>query len=144
MSAAVLDGYIYAIGGYDGRWRMRSTEKFDATRNQWTKVANMHHRRSDAGAAAMAGTTQQRIQGAGARDLPKHLNFNSLDPPVLHCTHTKFFHVEFRRMKRDPDPPKKDLPDFECLRFRRQPKPKSGPYPVLRQRTQPQRKNNFV
>ena len=51
----MLDGSIYAIGGYDGRWRMRSTERYDPEGNQWNKVSSLHNRRSDAGAAAMSG-----------------------------------------------------------------------------------------
>ena len=55
MSATVLDRYIYAIGGYDGRLRMRSTERYDSRANQWNQVASMLDRRSDAGASAMRG-----------------------------------------------------------------------------------------
>ncbi len=55
VTAAVLDNHVYAIGGYDGRWRMRSTERYNPEFNQWTKLADMNNRRSDAGADSLAG-----------------------------------------------------------------------------------------
>ena len=73
MSATVLNRYIYAIGGYDGRLRMRSTERYDSSINQWNQVASMQDRRSDAGASAMGGMVMLH------------------DPPPHKQAHTKSF-----------------------------------------------------
>lgn len=62
VSVALLNGYIYACGGFEGpprsqgdnlvTPRLRSVERFEPRANQWTKMAAMKERRSDAGAAA--------------------------------------------------------------------------------------------
>ncbi len=38
---ATLDGYIYAVGGYDGRSRIDTVEKYNLVENKWTFVASM-------------------------------------------------------------------------------------------------------
>ncbi len=55
ISVAVLDGFIYAIGGFDGHGRLKSTERYDADTNQWTLTASMNERRSDASATSLQG-----------------------------------------------------------------------------------------
>lgn len=55
MSAVEIGGTIYACGGYDGRQRHNSAEKYDQKRNQWTLVKPMYHQRSDAGATCLKG-----------------------------------------------------------------------------------------
>ena len=55
VSCAVMAGQVYACGGYDGRWRMRSVEKYHPESNQWSKLTDMHQRRSDASADSLAG-----------------------------------------------------------------------------------------
>lgn len=55
VSVALLDGVIYAMGGFDGHHRLSSAEKYDCERNQWTMIAPMHSQRSDACAAVLNG-----------------------------------------------------------------------------------------
>ncbi|XP_049266811.1 kelch-like protein 10 [Rhipicephalus sanguineus] len=55
VSVAVLQGQIYAMGGFDGRSRTRTVERYDIKTNQWSMVADMIEVRSDASAAAAHG-----------------------------------------------------------------------------------------
>lgn len=55
VSVAILDGYIYALGGFDGRIRQRSAERFYPSSNQWTLIQPMLCPRSDGGAATVSG-----------------------------------------------------------------------------------------
>ena len=55
VCAAVLDGLIYAIGGFDGVNRHKSAECYAPQDNQWTFIADMQSVRSDAGACALNG-----------------------------------------------------------------------------------------
>lgn len=48
-----LGGKIYALGGYNGRTRMSSGERYEPQRNQWEMIPPMHRQRSDASAAAL-------------------------------------------------------------------------------------------
>ena len=57
VSVAVIGETIYACGGFDGVQRHNSAEKYDLARNQWTLVKPMFHKRSDAGAACLRGST---------------------------------------------------------------------------------------
>jgi len=55
VSAVEIAGTIYACGGYDGRQRHNSTERYDREKNQWTTVRPMFYQRSDAGSATVGG-----------------------------------------------------------------------------------------
>lgn len=55
VSVAVLDGIIYALGGYDGLNRLNSAERYDPKTNQWTMIPPMKTQRSDAHACALGG-----------------------------------------------------------------------------------------
>lgn len=44
---------IYAMGGYNGRIRMNSVERYDPDANQWELISPMLRQRSDASAAAL-------------------------------------------------------------------------------------------
>lgn len=49
----LLGGKIYALGGYNGRTRLSSGERYEPQRNQWEMIPPMHRQRSDASAAAL-------------------------------------------------------------------------------------------
>jgi len=49
-ASAIHSNHIYAIGGYNGAWRVDTVERYDIDLNQWSSVACMHERRSGAGA----------------------------------------------------------------------------------------------
>lgn len=53
VSVVLLDGIIYAMGGFDGHHRLNTAEKYDFERNQWTMIAPMASQRSDACAAVL-------------------------------------------------------------------------------------------
>lgn len=65
VSVALRDGLIYAMGGFEGpprtpnggisSPRLRSAERFDPRANQWTRLASMRERRSDASATNFQG-----------------------------------------------------------------------------------------
>ena len=55
ISVAVLDGLIYAIGGFDGQQRLKTVERYDPNTNQWTMMAPMNEQRSDASATSLQG-----------------------------------------------------------------------------------------
>jgi len=64
VSVALLDGTIYAMGGFEGPPRvgdqnrdprLRSAERYDPSTNQWTRIQDMCERRSDASATAVQG-----------------------------------------------------------------------------------------
>ncbi len=55
VSVAVLDGLIYAIGGFNGYGRLKTAERYETNTNQWTMMAPMTERRSDASATSLQG-----------------------------------------------------------------------------------------
>ena len=54
-SLCSIDNRIYSIGGYDEIEKLSSVEVYDSTRDRWSLIADMHHRRSDAGCTAFMG-----------------------------------------------------------------------------------------
>ena len=53
VSVAVLDGCIYAMGGYDGHVRQNTAERYTPKTNQWSLITPMNHQRSDASATTL-------------------------------------------------------------------------------------------
>ncbi|KPM08303.1 eRF1, BTB, and Kelch domain containing protein [Sarcoptes scabiei] len=51
----VLDGFIYAIGGFNGQCRVRSVDMFDPKRNQWIQCPDLEVERSTLGACVLDG-----------------------------------------------------------------------------------------
>ncbi|XP_068165914.1 kelch-like protein 10 [Antennarius striatus] len=52
VSVALLDGYIYALGGRDKTHRLKTAERYRPETNQWSLIEPMHDIRSDAGCEA--------------------------------------------------------------------------------------------
>ena len=52
VSSAALNNQIYAIGGFNGRFRFSSVECYNPENNEWAKVASMNSVRSDGSAVA--------------------------------------------------------------------------------------------
>lgn len=46
---AVVNRLLYAIGGYDGKQRLSTVERYNPDENSWTFVAEMSSPRSGAG-----------------------------------------------------------------------------------------------
>ena len=55
VGVAVLEGKLYAIGGFDGVNRLESAEVYDPEKNSWTNISMMHERRSALGCVAYDG-----------------------------------------------------------------------------------------
>jgi len=53
VGVAILDGKLYAIGGFDGNVRLNDVERFDPMYNSWKKICPMNIRRSAVGAAVL-------------------------------------------------------------------------------------------
>ena len=51
VAVAVLNGYLYAIGGSDGQCPLNTVERYDPRKNQWTIMAPMSTRRKHLGCA---------------------------------------------------------------------------------------------
>ena len=64
VAVAVLNGYLYAIGGSDGQSPLNSVERYDPQKNQWTAMAPMSTRRKHLGCAVY----NNMIYAVGGRD----------------------------------------------------------------------------
>ena len=53
VGVAILNGYLYAVGGSDGIHALKLAEKYDPTCDTWTQVADMNENRSSVAAAAL-------------------------------------------------------------------------------------------
>lgn len=55
VAVAVLDGYLYAIGGSDGQCPLSTVERYDPKANKWLSVSPMNTRRKHLGCAVYNG-----------------------------------------------------------------------------------------
>jgi hypothetical protein len=53
LAAAVIDGLLYAIGGFDGSSTLSSGERYDPAANAWSPIASMGTVRYYPAAAAL-------------------------------------------------------------------------------------------
>lgn len=53
VSVVELNGYIYAMGGFNGEIRLNSVERYDPVTNQWSLIESMNNVRSDAHACVL-------------------------------------------------------------------------------------------
>ncbi|XP_039104368.1 kelch-like protein 17 isoform X2 [Hyaena hyaena] len=70
VRVAMLDGNLYAVGGYDSSSHLATVEKYEPQVNTWTPVASMLSRRSSAGVAVLEGA----LYVAGGNDGTSCLN----------------------------------------------------------------------
>ncbi|KAK6035827.1 kelch repeat protein [Cooperia oncophora] len=70
-SVSVLDGYLYAIGGHDGKSSVNTVERFDPRTGRWEFVRPMSTCRRYLGSAVLDGhlLLQQRGGDKSSRDL---------------------------------------------------------------------------
>ncbi|KAK3565115.1 hypothetical protein QTP86_033167 [Hemibagrus guttatus] len=68
VGVGVVDGKLYAVGGYDGASRqcLSTVEEYDPVTNKWDYVADMSTRRSGAGVGVLNG----QLYAAGGHDGP--------------------------------------------------------------------------
>ena len=69
VSVAVLDGCIYAMGGFDGHVRQNTAERYTPNNNQWSLIAPMNQQRSDANASTLNGK-YSTVTGGNRTKLP--------------------------------------------------------------------------
>uniref|UniRef100_UPI00398E7947 kelch-like protein 18 n=1 Tax=Pristiophorus japonicus TaxID=55135 RepID=UPI00398E7947 len=55
VGVAMVNGLLYAIGGFDGQSRLSTVEVYNPEMDTWTKVASMNSKRSAMGTAVMDG-----------------------------------------------------------------------------------------
>lgn len=55
VGVAMVNGLLYAIGGFDGQSRLSTVEVYNPEADTWTKVASMNSKRSAMGTAVMDG-----------------------------------------------------------------------------------------
>ena len=55
LGVAVINGIIYAVGGFNGSLRVRTVDIYDPIKDMWSAVASMEARRSTLGAAVLNG-----------------------------------------------------------------------------------------
>ncbi|KAK3738174.1 hypothetical protein QZH41_019677 [Actinostola sp. cb2023] len=63
-------GYLYAVGGHDGVNYLKTVEKYDPERNEWTYAASMGARRGGVGVATLHG----RLYATGGYDGTSNLS----------------------------------------------------------------------
>ncbi|CAF1477890.1 unnamed protein product, partial [Rotaria magnacalcarata] len=55
VAVAVLDGYLYAIGGSDGQCPLNTVERYDPKTNKWPSVSSMNTQRKHHSCAVYNG-----------------------------------------------------------------------------------------
>ena len=55
VGLAVLNGLVYAVGGFNGSLRVRMVDVYDPSKDSWSSVASMEARRSTLGVGVLNG-----------------------------------------------------------------------------------------
>lgn len=55
LGVAVLNGLVYAVGGFNGSLRVRTVDVYDPVRDVWSSAPSMEARRSTLGVAVLNG-----------------------------------------------------------------------------------------
>ncbi|KAK6022461.1 kelch repeat protein, partial [Ostertagia ostertagi] len=55
LGVAALDGFLYAVGGTDGRHRYNLVERYDVRRNEWIRMTPMNTLRSGLAVSVLNG-----------------------------------------------------------------------------------------
>ena len=77
VGATVLNGCIYVIGGFNGKW-LKTVEKYDPQLNQWVYVASMKQERSSFGISVSNGCIYVAGGFDGKRCLSTVIKYNPL------------------------------------------------------------------
>ena len=80
VAVAVLNGYLYAIGGSDGQCPLNTVERYDPRKNQWAPMAPMSTRRKHLGCAVF-----NNMIYAGISTLQKYIMINGSRPLIAQC-----------------------------------------------------------
>lgn len=76
---AVLNGNLYAVGGFDDNAPLATCERYDAEQDRWTPVAPMSCPRGGVGVAPLGG----RLVAVGGHDGYHYLNSTEAYDPRL-------------------------------------------------------------
>lgn len=57
VGVAVVNGLLYAIGGYDGQLRLSTVEVYNPETDTWTRVRSMNSKRRYSGSGCMSWVT---------------------------------------------------------------------------------------
>ncbi|XP_072858860.2 kelch-like protein 18 isoform X1 [Pogona vitticeps] len=79
VGVAVLNGLLYAIGGYDGQLRLSTVEVYNPDTDSWSKVASMNSKRSAMGTVVLDG----QIYVCGGYDGTSSLNSVEVYSPEM-------------------------------------------------------------
>lgn len=63
VGVAVVNGLLYAIGGYDGQRRLSTVEAYNPETDTWTRVGSMNSKRRYSGGYAQTSHTHTQCQG---------------------------------------------------------------------------------
>lgn len=55
LGVAVVNGLVYAVGGFNGSLRVRTVDVYDPLKDVWTSCPSMEARRSTLGVAVLNG-----------------------------------------------------------------------------------------
>lgn len=80
----VLDGLVYAVGGFNGNQRIKTVDCFDPQNNRWTTVAPMEARRATLGADVL----ERKIFAVGGFDGQIGLQSAEFYDPIKNCWQT--------------------------------------------------------
>ena len=69
---AALDGFIYAIGGYDGTSRLSTVERYCPKTNRWTFVASLANATSKVFAVGLNGFLYAALRRKSKDWLPRN------------------------------------------------------------------------
>ena len=75
---ASLGGFLFAIGGHDGRTYLNTAEMYCPQSDSWTMVASMNTRRAGAGVVACPLTTLQMKLFSSTNTPARPKSFGSL------------------------------------------------------------------
>jgi N-acetylneuraminic acid mutarotase len=65
LGVAVLDGHLYAVGGFDGSSRLNTVERYSPASNSWEAVATMSTKRWGLGVAVYSSFSDSSIPTLG-------------------------------------------------------------------------------
>ncbi len=55
LGVSVMNGLVYAVGGFNGSLRVRTVDVYDPIKDMWSSIASMEARRSTLGSAILNG-----------------------------------------------------------------------------------------
>ena len=73
VGLAALGGYLFAIGGHDGKCYLRTAEMYCPRADEWTVVASMKTSRAGAGVVSCPLSTLNISNASSSFSLPESL-----------------------------------------------------------------------